>query len=270
MRDRLLLLLISTVITYAASANHLKGGWIQYEYLGNGSAPNTSKYKITVRQYLDSSSINNPGQRDAQVFLGIFNTSTNASITTLTIPRSSFTLMFKTTFDPCISGKPRANYIIDIYTTEVDLPDIAEGYTLAVQRCCRINGIVNVSPPSNSTGVTYSTTIPGNINNVSYKNNNSPVFAQKDTVVVCYSSPFTFDFSATDADKDSISYSFCDGLNGGGQGQGNCLSCATPNPPANPPYNSIIYASSFDGSNPMSTSVKINPITGLISGVAPA
>lgn len=270
MRDRLLLLLISTIITYAASGNHLKGGWIQYEYLGNGSAPNTSKYKITVRQYLDSSSINNPGQRDAQVYLGVFNTSSNALITTLTIARSSFTLMFKSTFDPCISGRPRANYIIDIYTTQVDLPDIPEGYTLAVQRCCRINGIVNVSPPSNTAGVTYSTTIPGIINNVSYRNNSSPAFAQKDTVVVCYSSPFTFDFSATDADKDSISYSFCDGLNGGGQGQGNCFSCSTPDPPANPPYNAIIYGSSFDGSNPMSTSVKINPTTGLISGVAPA
>ncbi|MGZ2990991.1 hypothetical protein, partial [Pseudomonas aeruginosa] len=73
--------------------------------------------------------------------------------------------------------------------------------------------------PSNTAGVTYSTTIPGIINNVSYRNNSSPAFAQKDTVVVCYSSPFTFDFSVTDADKDSISYSFCDGLNGGGQGQ---------------------------------------------------
>jgi gliding motility-associated-like protein len=270
MRDRLLLLLISTVITYAASANHLKGGWIQYEYLGNGAAPNTSKYQITVRQYLDSSSINNAGQRDAQVFLGIFNTSSNALITTLSIVRSSFTLMFKTTFDPCISGRPKANYIIDIYTTQVDLPDIAAGYTLAVQRCCRINGIVNVSPPSNAAGITYSTTIPGNINNVSYKNNNSPAFAQKDTVVVCYSSPFTFDFSATDADKDSISYSFCDGLNGGGQGQGNCFSCATPNPPANPPYSSISYLNPYDGNSPMGVSVTINSKTGLITGVAPA
>ncbi|MEN9597899.1 MAG: hypothetical protein RL596_210 [Bacteroidota bacterium] len=269
MRDRLLLFIFFTAFAYTASANHLKGGWIQYEYLGNGATANTSKYRITVRQYLDSSSINNSGQRDQEVFLGIFNSSSNVLVQALTIPRSSFTLMFKTTFDPCISGRPRANYIIDIYAMEVDLPDIAAGYTLAVQRCCRINGIANVSPPSNSVGVTYSTTIPGNISNVTYRNNNSPAFAQKDTVVVCYNTPFTFDFSATDTDGDSLSYAFCNGLDGGGQSAGTGTNTARPNPPATPPYNNISYQSPYDGNSPMGSAVTINAKTGLISGIAP-
>ena len=95
---------------------------------------------------------------------------------------------------------------------------------------------------------------------------------QKDTVLLCYSSPFTFDFSATDADGDSLVYSFCNGLLGGdngtktGKGVG-----ASPNPPADPPYISIPYNSPlYDGGYPMGSAVTIDPKTGIISGTAPS
>ena len=63
-------------------ANHLKGGWIQYKYIGPGAAANTSRYEITVRQYLDCGS--NAGQRDASVFLGVFNSKTGAQVDNVT------------------------------------------------------------------------------------------------------------------------------------------------------------------------------------------
>jgi gliding motility-associated-like protein len=267
MRDRLLLFIFSSAFAYTLNAAHLKGGWIQYEYLGNGAAANTSTYRITIRQYLNCNSTG--GQRDQEVFLGIFNSSSNQLTQALTIPLTSSERISKTPDNPCITGNPVSCFIIDVYRTTIDLPDIAAGYTLAVQRCCRVNGIVNVSPPSDAIGVTYSTTIPGNINNASFRNNNSPAFAQRDTVIICYNGPFNLNFSATDTDGDSLSYAFCEGLNGGGQGGGTGANSARPNPPATPPYNAISYQSPFDGLSPMGSTVTINSKTGLISGIAP-
>lgn len=246
-----------SVVSFSA---HLKGGWIYYEALGPGSAAGTIKYKITVKQYLDCNSTVN--QIDTDVILGIFGTSFFQRVV---IPNSGNEIMRKGTFNPCISPAPNVCYRIDSYTTQVDLPVSAAGYTLAVQRCCRVAGIINV-PASSTIGVTYSTTIPGNINGASYAQNNSPQFAQKDTAVVCYNGNFTFDFSAVDGDKDSLVYSFCEGLIGGGTGANG----ARPDPPTNPPYTPVNYGPSFSGSSPMGQGVTINSSTGLISGVAPS
>ncbi|MEJ7673619.1 MAG: hypothetical protein WKF59_13180 [Chitinophagaceae bacterium] len=65
-------------------------------------------------------------------------------------------------------------------------------------------------------GITYTNKIPGIINGKVYRNNSSPVFAQKDTAIICKNTRFSFDFSATDADGDSLSYSFIIGILGGG------------------------------------------------------
>src|SRR5437868_5956975 len=90
---------------------HLKGGWIQYTYLGPGAAPNTSKYQITVRQYLACNS--NSMQRDADVILGIFDGASNQLITKLTIIRTGTETPNKTSYSPCLNSKPAVCYIID-------------------------------------------------------------------------------------------------------------------------------------------------------------
>ena len=245
------------------NAAHLKGGWIQYEYLGDGASSNSSRYRITVRQYLDCSS--RAGQRDAVVHVGIFNTLSSVLVSRVSIPLSGTDNLDKGTYDPCLSSRPRVCYIIDRYTTEIDLPNTIEGYTLTVQRCCRIDNIINVGANSDQIGVSYTNTIPGRINSIDYQKNSSPVFAQRDTAIVCFNAPFTFDFSAIDADGDSLSYSFCSGVIGGSTGAGG----QQPNPPTPPPYAPVLYEAPFDGGIPMSPSVTINPITGLISGTAP-
>ena len=59
------------LFAFYANANHLKGGWIQYEYIGPGAAAGTVQYRITVRQYLNCTA--SGGQIDASIFLGVFN-----------------------------------------------------------------------------------------------------------------------------------------------------------------------------------------------------
>lgn len=259
-------LLIIVLFTQQGFANHLKGGWIQYSYIGPGSSANTSKYQITIRQYLDCNST--AAQRDANVFMGIFDGATNQLINTIQIPRSGTDNPNKTSYSPCISQPPpKVCYLIDIYNTTIDLPDNPAGYTLTVQRCCRISGIQNVAGNSNDIGISYTTKIPGIINGVNYSNNKSPVFAQKDTALICFNAPFTFDFSATDADGDQLVYGFCDGLTGGS----NTANGALPNPPANPPYGTVPYLTpTYSGSLPLGSQVTIDPQTGIISGIAPS
>lgn len=264
---RVLSLLIVLFSIQPSFGAHLKGGWIQYTYLGPGSSANTSKYEVTVRQYLDCSSTG--GQRDPEIYLGIFNAGTNQLIDKKTVAFTSSSTPNKTTWNPCLNSKPQVCYIIDVYTTTIELPNIAAGYILTAQRCCRIKGIVNLTDPSDQYGVSYTAQIPGIINGTDYSNNSSPVFAQKDTVLICYSAPFNLDFSATDKDGDQIIYTFCSGLNGGANNPSDANS-ARPNPPANPPYGSIGYSAGFSGSNPMGDNVTIDPNTGLISGIAPA
>jgi gliding motility-associated-like protein len=253
--------------TIQVHANHLKGGWIQYEYLGPGSTANSSSYSITIKQYLDCGST--AAQRDAQVYLGIFDGNTNLQFgATIAIPLSGTDHPNKTSFSTCLNNPPigKVCYFIDRYTTTVDLPNNVGGYTLSVQRCCRISNIVNVGGNSSTIGVSYSNKIPGTINGVDYSKNSSPVFAQKDTVIVCFKTPFVFDFSATDKDADSLSYEFCDGIIGGNSSAGG----AQPNPPAGPPYSSVPYAIGYSGTTPMGSNVSINSLTGLISGTAPS
>jgi gliding motility-associated-like protein len=265
MKKSLFIFLLS-LCSLVSFADHIKGGWIYYEYLGVGAATNTSKYKITVKQYIRCGFLSS-GQKDLQVFLGIFDGVTNQLIQTETIPLAASDSIRKIDFS-CITNPPDVCYNIFDYVGTIDLPNNSGGYILSVQRCCRIPGIINVSN-SSQVGLTYTNTIPGIINATSYRNNSSPAFAQKDTVIVCHNSPFTFNFSATDADKDSLSYFFIDGLTGG---SGNS---PVPNPPVlpAPPYfpNAVIpYNAGYSGSSPLGPGVTINSFTGIISGVAPA
>jgi gliding motility-associated-like protein len=260
---KLILVLLILCSTKALLANHLKGGWIFYEYLQPGSSPNTSQYRITVNQYLDCNSTQQ--QIDQNVFLGIYNLDNNTLFTTLSVNRTATDIDRKGTYSPCINPVPTICYRIDKFATVIDLPNNTNGYTLIVQRCCRIAGIVNVSN-SSTVGVSYTNTIPGMVNGQPYYNNNSPVFAQKDTAVVCYNSPFTFDFSATDVDNDSLVYSFTEGIIGGGQA-GNQ---SKPNPPSGPPYGGVPYSGGFAGTSPMGPNVFIDRTSGIISGKAPS
>ncbi len=243
-------------------AAHLKGGWIQYEYLGSGNTANTTKYKITVHQYLLCTST--AAQIDQSVYLGIFDGATNTTYQTVTIPLSSTDNLNNNSSNSCITGDNNVCYRVDNYVTTIDLPENTGGYILAVQRCCRVAGIINIQNSSNA-GITYFNAIPGVINGISYRNNSSPVFIPGDSAIVCFNGSFNLNFGATDADGDSLVYSFCDGFIGGDSSP----TGSRPNPPSNPPYSTVTYSSGYSGSQPMGSTVNINSTTGLISGTAP-
>ena len=244
---------------FPALAAHLKGGYIEYRDMGpTPGDPSRKRYEITVYQYLLCASTT--AQIDNPIYLGIFGQNFS---TTLAVSRSGGSIIDKRQF-LCIDNPPQVCYRIDQYVTSVDLPvSSLGGYTFAVQRCCRIPGIINVAN-SGSTGITYTVRIPTD-DNAQLFTNSSPVFAQEDTAIVCANNRFNFPFKATDpADRDSLVYRFVSGIHGGSM-----ASPVVTNPPP-PPYTPVSYNTPFSATSPMGNTVTIDPRTGIVTGIAPA
>jgi len=254
------------------SAAHIRGGELYYIYKGPGISSGTSVYTLTLKLYIDCGQ-NDPGQLDEQAALNIFSKPNNLLVGGVRIARmvKEEFIRYDPNSNPCITNPPKdVCYRLRYYSIQVTLDDAAEGYTVAFQRCCRIEGIKNVAPPSNDVGATYFCEIPGTNSLPDAPKNSSPSFTAQDAVAICVRSSFTFDFSATDTDQDSLVYQLCNGYIGGGPNNGvSCLSCPVPNPGAPPPYRSLNYQNPYSGGNPLGSGVTLNSATGMLSGIAP-
>lgn len=244
----------------SAYAKHVKGGHIEYKYNGPGAAAGTSNFTFTVTVFF---SCTTNGPKD-NVYLGIFDAVTNATVLAQRISTTTSRTVTKTSVNPCMSNPPTICYQIYTYVYSADIPDNKNGYILSVQDALRVEGIVNISN-SASDGITLTAIMPGTINGTDYHTNSSPTFLFKDTAIVCYQGSFTYQFAATDADGDSLSYAFGNGLNVSNP-SGNTSS----NAPAAPPYSSLSYTAGYSGAAPLGSAVSINQVTGLISGTAPS
>jgi PKD repeat protein len=126
-----------------------------------------------------------------------------------------------------------------------------------MQRCCRNESINNILIPG-TTGATYFCTIPPGICNNSADFNNLP------PQIICVNNPFVYDHSATDLDGDSLSYEFCDAMNG--------ASTNDPKPVITsaqlPGVPTVNYKTPYSAGVPMAGNpvIKIDPVTGLITG----
>ncbi len=254
----------------SAFAAHIRGGELSYRYLGPGSAPNTSSYQLTLKLYIDCGQ-NDQGQLDQQAYLTIFSRENNRQVggQYAGMIRDEF-ISYDPNSNPCITNPPRdVCYRLRFFQTTVELPNTPEGYTIVFQRCCRIEGIQNIAPPSNENGATYECEIPGMNAHPTAVINSSPVITANDAVAVCMGSGFDFDFSATDPDKDSLVYRFCDAWAGGGPSNGDgCFTCPLPIPAAPPPYSALRYSAGYSGATPMGN-VTIDSKTGVLRGTAP-
>lgn len=269
-----LIILVLGGFILPSSAAHIRGGELYYKYIGPGFSPNTSQYRVTLKLYIDCGQ-NDPGQLDTKVSLTIFTKPDNrqmGDVREAPMVSEEF-IRYDPNSNPCLTNPPRdVCYRLRYYETVIELRNTADGYTIAFQRCCRIEGIVNLAPPSNDFGATYLCEIPGTSAGSDAYINSSPLFQPRDAVAVCLNSNFEFDFSANDADdNDSLVYQLCNAYAGGGPSNGQtCLSCPTPIPGAPPPYSSLNYRLPYGGSSPLGNRVSINSRTGLLTGVAPA
>ncbi len=265
MKKYYFLLIISFLSFKEIFANHTKGGWMYYEYLGVGATANTSRYKIVLKLYTEC--VLNSGQIDDIIPFTFFNAGNNAQVYNISVSiTNDITINNCTTVScqPCINNPPPICYRIRTYELIQELPNTTSGYIVSYQRCCRIAGIINLTAPSSSLGETWTVTIPGTSIIAGAVTNSSAKFSQNDTAIICQNSYFTFDFSATDVDNDSLVYAFTPAFSGGATG------APTPNPSSAPPFSTITYTGGFSGSQPLGSGVTINSQTGIVTGIAPS
>lgn len=257
------LLLTSSLLL---QAEHIKGGEMYYTYLGDGATANTSRYTITLKLYIDCDA-RNPGQLDPAIPFTIFTRGDNVQYgAPLNAPLTTEqNISFDPNSNPCIGNPPTdVCYRVRYYSVTTTLPNTPLGYTVSYQRCCRIDNIVNLSPPSNAVGATYMCEIPGtNVLTNAFKNN-SPQFTTNDVAAICANSAFTFSFAADESDGDSVAYRLCSGMRGASQ------TTPAPGNASPPPYSDLSYTAPFSGTFPLGVEANINQTTGLITGIAPS
>ena len=273
MKKFLVLIIITLLYFLPASASHISGGELFYEYQGPGSTPNSSKYKLTIRLFSDCHPID-PGStqvlENETVVIGIYNTNglTFQSSVRLTLQLPIPVIELHQSSIPCLTSAPDVCFRIGVFTATTELPSSPDGYTLSWVRCCRPNNIANLGT-SSGVGGTFTTTIPGT-STLSTGQNSSPQFAIKDTALVCQNKDFFLDFGASDPDGDSLSYSFCDAYSGG------TIFDPDPGAPGGGGLSSTLdlvplpYKPPYSGNSPLGPAVTIDAKSGKITGMAPA
>lgn len=259
MKRLLLISLLTVLLSQYAEARHIAGGELSYQYLGPGSG-SSLRYKITLRLYRDCFSDGAP--LDPRAYFAIYRGEGGSPVFNDSFPLLDVNEISLTNPGPCIDNPPLVCYRIGTYQFEVELPPNAKGYDVTYQRCCRIENITNIINSGN-TGATYTAHIPGTEISPLAPQNSSPIFDTKDTVVICEGNPFFYDFGAIDIDGDALSYEFAPAYNGGSTND------VQPRVPDAPPYSSLPYGFGFSYFQPMGPEVSINPVTGLVSGIAP-
>ena len=205
MKRQLLSLIIALTLALTSYANHISGGEMSYVFVSQSG----SNYTYTISLKLFRDGLGGGPALSGSEAIAIYAKGTNTIVwRNDAVPRVSFNTIQLTSPGPCIINPPLVIYDVAVYQTDVTLPASTDGYIITYQRCCRVNGIVNILG-SASQGVTYVAEIPGNSLVASGPANNSARFLGIDTVIICAGYPFTYNFGAQDADGDVLSYSFC-------------------------------------------------------------
>jgi gliding motility-associated-like protein len=251
-------LVLGLFSSHIATASHIVGGEISYECLGN------NQYKIILTVYRDCNSQNGQGGQTpfddpARItfFTGdgnIYQTGPGQSIG-VPLNMTPQTIQIDLS-NPCLT--PPTGICVDqaVYETTVTLPFNPLGYYVSYQRCCRNNSIANIGNPG-QTGATFTIFI-SDLGQTSC--NSSPTFNNFPPIVICNNEPIDFDHSASDANGDSLSYSFCAPSIGATPGS------PSPNVATAPPYANVSFNFPYTASQPLGSNVSINPTTGFISG----
>ncbi len=250
---------LAFVLSFAAlvgHATHIVGGEISYEDLGGGN------YRIRLVVYRDCGPTNQNGTGfDNAASVGIFNAQ-GQLVNTVNIPLSfqNVNEIPVTLENPCGTPPPSVCVESAVYEQVVDIGESNGGFTLSYQRCCRNPSIINLNNPDDA-GATFTTQIPGT--GVTTEDNSSPLWNSLPPVALCAGFDFFFDHSATDADGDSLAYTFCSPMFGGTPNE------PAPNPPNGPPYTDVNWAPGYSAGYPLDSdpAMDIDPVTGFITGM---
>ncbi len=238
-------------------ATHIVGGELNYRCLGNNN------YEISLTVFRDCYNGNPAAYFDDPASIGIFDINDNLLTTLgqngqLLIDLVHDDTLDPTLFDSCLVIPPNVCVHTTTYVETINLPPIAGGYQLAYQRCCRNQTILNIVDPL-GTGATYY----NYISELALQEcNSSAVFKEWPPNYICVNEPIMFDHSAIDIDGDSLVYKLCTPFDGA------IPDDPMPQPPYNPPYDSVVWVTPpYSLENMMGgVPLDIDPVTGLLTG----
>lgn len=254
----LILLLLFFNSIQRLSADHLLGGELSYECLGGDDI------RITLTLYRNCNSINQNLDDASNIFVtnvsgGYISPGFNGDF--LIIPRISIVDVLPDDSDICAGTAPDFCVQRITYRDVVEIDPVTNGFYLLYQRCCRPSDIINITNPG-GTGSTYSVFVPHYPSEDC--NNSSPVFNEIPPIIVCAGYTQYFNYSATDADGDSLVYTLCPPFGGG-----NDSDCVIPGTDCNFPINinEVIWIGNYDVANQIggSPALTVNPVTGLVT-----
>ena len=200
-------LLLLLLLPLAASATHIVGGELDLQYKSG------STYALSLNLYFDA--INgNPLALDQSLVAGIFAKATNQRVVNVTLPLTANTFV-QYTNPACAVGSLSTRKLV--YTNQITL-DAATyaspgGYYVAVERCCRNNGISNISAPGGA-AQTFYLEFPAVVRSGAAFIDSTPRIFPPLGDYACRDELFYYDFGGVDPDGDSLAYDMVTPLNG--------------------------------------------------------
>ena len=242
-------------------ATHIVGGEMNYRCLGN------DQYEIQLTIFRDCDTgvpdFDDPASIGFYAYDAITNTyfldTGVGQLGQLLIPKMNDDTLNPILSDPCKVVPPNVCVNTSTYIDTISLPFREGGYTLAYQRCCRNQSILNIIDPLD-TGATY----PIEISETALLEcNSNAVFNEWPPIYICVNDPIDFDHSATDIDGDSLVYKLCTPFEGANP------DFPMPQPPNPPPYTEVTWIDPpYNLSNVMGgVPLAIDPETGFLTGI---
>lgn len=249
---KLLSLLVLVIAVFGANGSHIVGGYISYKYLRD------STYEITLTVYRDCRTTTNLTKFDDPAALGLFNSTTRALERQFYIYSPVITQLNLNANNQCFQNTNNICIEEGVYKQTITLPSSTTPYTVTYQKCCRITSLVNANTSGNNTGETFFANIPPSN---TYRNS-SPSFVNFPPAYICLNSPLVYNYSAVDSDGDVLRYSLCTPYSGASSSR------PTPDPPAAPPYNNLVWRSGYSAANMLGgpNPLTIDSITGVLTG----
>ena len=203
----LLLVLAGWLLAGPARATHIVGGEMELVHDTGDS------YTLLLNLYFDAVN-GSPGALDPSLTASIFDKATNARMMNVVLPLVSNTFVNYT--NPACA-KPTLSTRRLVYSERISLPAgtyaSAQGYYVAVERCCRNNTISNIINPANA-AQTFYLEFPAVVRRGLPFVDSTPRIFPPLADYACRNELFYYDFSGKDADGDSLVYDLVTPLNG--------------------------------------------------------
>ena len=247
-------------MSFQAWCTHLVGGEMYYEYMGG------DQYEVSLVIYRDCGPTNTNGTGfDNAANIAVYEGFQSFFQGQVPLIGNAVSTIDLQSGNPCAELPTGVCVERAVYTTLLTLPPSAETYTIVYQRCCRNPQVINLQDPTN-TGFTIFVEVPpvlGN-DNIDLTVNSTARFDDLPQGYVCIDQPFSLPNPATDPDGDSLRYSIGDVFLGGS------FAAPTPNPPAPPPYNNVVWDNGYTPLTPLGNDeadwITVDPATGTLSG----